>query len=62
MEVSILGGNVYRLSLSIPVELLPQLDAVKKEKFYNETKAEMYRFLIKSGLEVVSKEQKNQDA
>ena len=60
MEVNILSENVYRITLSIPVELQPQLDSVKKEKFYNETKAEMYRFLIKKGLETVNKEQKSE--
>jgi len=53
-----LKDNMHRLMLSIPEELHNKLDALKKEKFYNDTKAEMYRFLIKNGLEFVAKSQR----
>lgn len=58
VEVKNLKDNMHRLMLSIPEELHNKLDALKKEKFYNDTKAEMYRFLIKNGLEFVAKSQR----
>ena len=40
-----------RFSLSIPCEMQSKLEILKKEKFYNNTKAEMFRYLIKCSLD-----------
>lgn len=42
------------------ITLLPEweleLDQLKKEQFYNETRAEMFRYIISRGLDVMKQE------
>ncbi len=43
--------NMKRFSVSLTPDLVADLDALKKDKFYNSNQSEMIRFLITLGLE-----------
>ncbi len=45
-----------RMMISLNPEWEPKLNKLKKEKFYNSSKAEMFRYLIKIGLEALKDE------
>lgn len=52
-----MATEMKRLMVSITPELEPELDQLKKERFYNTTQAEMFRYLIALGLESVKSNQ-----
>lgn len=45
-----MATKMKRFSISIPKELKPELDALKKKVFYNKPQSEMIRYLIGLGL------------
>lgn len=40
-----------RLTISVPERELASIDKLKKEKFYNQSYADLYRYLLSLGLE-----------
>ena len=44
-----------KIMVTLPTECLPALDKLKKDQFYNESKAEMMRYIIGQGLEAINK-------
>ena len=55
-----MAPNTHRAMISLPPEWEPEILAVKKELFYNDTKSEMYRQLIRLGLDAIQKEESEQ--
>lgn len=51
-----MNTNMKRFSISLTPDLEADLDALKKDKFYNSNKSDMIRFLITLGLEVCKRE------
>lgn len=49
-----------RAMISLRPEWVPELDRLKKERFYNDTKAEMFRYLIGLGLSSVKNDQQQE--
>lgn len=47
-----------RTMVTISPEWLPMLDRLKRETFYNDTQAEMFRYIINRGLNVIKTEMK----
>lgn len=47
----IMQTRSIRTSVTITPELVKELDKVKKSLFYNKSHAEMYRYLIRCGLD-----------
>lgn len=47
-----------KTQVRIRPEWEPQLDALKQERFYKDTQAEMFRYLIRLGLETIQQESK----
>ena len=45
-----------KTSITLLPEWEPELDQLKKEQFYNETRAEMFRYIISRGLDVMKQE------
>jgi hypothetical protein len=45
-----------RTMVSVPPEWESEITALKKEQFFNDTHAEMYRQLIRLGLDAINKE------
>lgn len=45
--------------VNIRPEWEPQLDQLKRERFYRDTQAEMFRYLIRLGLEVTNQQNTN---
>ena len=50
-----------RTMVTLAPEWLPMLDQLKKEKFYNDTQAEMFRYIIGRGLKVMKGEKEVSD-
>ena len=48
-----MAAKTKRAMVSLPEELESEILSVKKTSFHNETKAEMYRQLIRLGLDTV---------
>lgn len=46
-----------RAMVTLRPEWEPELDRLKKEQFYNDTQAEMFRYLISLGLNALKYEQ-----
>lgn len=46
-----------RAMITLRPEWEPELDKLKRERFYNKTQAEMFRYLISLGLNVLKTEQ-----
>ena len=46
-----------RAMVTLRPEWEPELDRLKKERFYNDTQAEMFRYLISLGLNALKAEQ-----
>lgn len=46
-----------RAMVTLRPEWEPELDRLKKEQFYNDTQAEMFRYLISLGLNALKAEQ-----
>ena len=44
-----MATEMKRMMVSIPQDLLSQLETLKKEKFYNTTWSEMFRSLLQQG-------------
>lgn len=44
-----------RIMITIPPDLAEEIQSLKKEKFYDKSYAEMYRQIIRTGLECVQK-------
>ena len=44
-----------RIMITIPPDLEAEIQSLKKEKFYDKPYAEMYRQIIRTGLECVQK-------
>ena len=42
-----------RAMVTLQPEWAPMLDQLKKERFYNDTRAEMFRYIIGRGLETL---------
>ena len=55
-----MAPNTHRTMISLPPEWESEILAVKKELFYNDTKSEMYRQLIRLGLDAIQKEESEQ--
>lgn len=53
-----MATDMKRLMVSLSPELVPELDKLKKEQFYDASQAEMIRFLIRRGLETVEETEK----
>lgn len=51
-----MGTNMKRFSISLTPDLEADLDALKKDKFYNNNRSDMIRFLITLGLETMKRE------
>lgn len=49
--------NMKRFSISLTPDLEADLDALKKDKFYNRTQSDIIRFLITLGLETFKREE-----
>lgn len=47
-----------RLMLTIPEELKQEVDKVKQQEFYDKSYAELYRYIIRLGLDKACDEQK----
>lgn len=45
-----MGSDLKRITFVVTPEIKPQLDRMKKEKFYNCSQSEMIRTLIEEGL------------
>ncbi len=45
-----------RITFAVPPEWAEELDQLKREQFYNETMAEMFRYIISRGLETLMQE------
>lgn len=45
-----------RIMITIPPDLAAEIQSLKKEKFYDKPYAEMYRQIIRTGLECVQKD------
>ena len=45
-----------RVLVTIPPEWEKDFDNLKKEKFYNESKAEMLRYILQKGISAIKKE------
>ena len=50
-----------RAIITLRPEWEPKLDKLKKEQFYNDTKAEMFRYLIGLGMNSLEKDKKEVD-
>mgnify|MGYP006865399371 CR=1 FL=1 len=48
-----------RTMVTLLPEWEPLLDQLKKEQFYNDTRAEMFRYIISRGLDSLEAEKKN---
>ena len=48
--------HTKRTMITLRPEWESELDTLKKEQFYNETQAEMFRHIISCGLDVLRKE------
>lgn len=55
-EVNFMTMRTKRTMVTLLPEWEPVLDQLKKEKFYNDTQAEMLRFLIGKGIEAIETE------
>lgn len=53
-----MATEMKRFTLSIPVDIENNAKAVKKDIFFDKSNSEMYRQLIRIGLEVMLKETK----
>lgn len=51
-----MATNLKRAMVTLRPEWEPELDQLKREQFYNETQAEMFRYIIARGLAAVRKE------
>lgn len=51
-----MGSKVQRTTLTIPDDILGELDNLKKNKFYNDPKSKMFQYLIRLGLEMENRE------
>ena len=47
-----------RAMVTLEPEWMPVLDQLKKEQFYNDTRAEMFRYIISLGLATLKTEEK----
>ena len=47
---------IKKTVITLQPEWEPELERLKKDQFYNETQAEMFRYIISRGLEVLKKE------
>lgn len=58
-----MAAKSKRAMVSVPEEWEPEISRVKQSVFYNETKAEMYRQLIRLGLDTLHRDspQKNSE-
>lgn len=52
-----MGTQSPRLSLTLDKKWMPELDKLKQEKFYNQSKADVLRYLIERGLQVEGMQQ-----
>lgn len=48
--------SAKRAMVTLRPEWAPKLEQLKKEQFYNETQAEMFRYIISRGLEALEAE------
>ena len=55
-EVNTIATYVKKTMITLQPEWEPELERLKKDQFYNETQAEMFRYIISRGLEVLKKE------
>lgn len=46
-----MGTQSPRMSLTLDKKWMPELDKLKQEKFYNQSKADVLRYLIAQGLQ-----------
>lgn len=53
--------NMKRFSISLTPDLAADLDALKKDKFYNSNQSDMIRFLITLGLEACKRADNDPD-
>ena len=51
-----MGTHLKRTMVTLHPEWEDELNHLKKEHFYNETKSEMFRYIISRGLEALRKE------
>lgn len=45
-----------RVLVTIPKELEQEFDKLKRDKFYNESRAEMLRYILQKGIASIKKE------
>ena len=48
-----------RLTISVPERELASIDKLKKEKFYNQSYADLYRYLLSLGLECAARKERS---
>lgn len=48
-----------RVMISIPPDIQKEIDSLKQEKFYNKPYSELYREVLKLGLNCVKNQKKN---
>ena len=54
-----MANSSKRTMITLRPEWEPELEQLKKERFYNETQAEMFRYLISLGLEALKTKKEN---
>lgn len=52
-----MATDMKRMMLSLPKELVDEADQVKHRRFYDKPYSEMYRYLIRRGLDALTSDQ-----